>query len=316
MNELDKNLADMTNAAVQVSEGMKTMVNCMRTQYTLIAQLTAQLPEGTVLPLVPATVAAFTPIADVAIIAPPITGGTTDCTELDDENQPWDARIHANTKGKVASKLVKKGKAWRLAKGVDKDLVEVVKAENKVDVSIDVVDAPIAVEEAPGIATTPSVTLPPTVAATPSMTLPPTVAAEPVDEHAEMRTNCILVIKNLIDNFGLDWDDCKEIVTTATGAAQNGDEVTFGALTYDQYPIILSTFEALLTKYTQLVALVEQVFTYATPAHKVMVDGQVVTLLAPFNTESVDGIYYGDLDAAHAAAAPWVKQWSDWSTGK
>lgn len=43
--------------------------------------------------------------------------------ELDSEGLPWDKRIHASTKTKIASG------AWKLARGVEPNIVEVVKAE-------------------------------------------------------------------------------------------------------------------------------------------------------------------------------------------
>ena len=49
--------------------------------------------------------------------------------ELDDEGYPHDERIHAKTKTKCKSKIVKGGEAWKLVRNCDPELAKQVRTE-------------------------------------------------------------------------------------------------------------------------------------------------------------------------------------------
>lgn len=74
----------------------------------------ASVSQMDVVPIVPEVPA---PLGD-AIPTPPVSGA-----DLDSNGLPWDVRIHASTKAKVADG------SWRALRGVDKDFVTVVEQE-------------------------------------------------------------------------------------------------------------------------------------------------------------------------------------------
>lgn len=82
----------------------------------------APAPTPNVPPVPAATAPVLTPAAPAPSAASPTPAGAGEV--LDSEGFPWDGRIHGSGKTFLA-----KGGAWKLARGVDKALVEQVKAE-------------------------------------------------------------------------------------------------------------------------------------------------------------------------------------------
>lgn len=68
-------------------------------------------------------IANIPPVPQSANAAATAVPQQTSPVELDSEGLPWDKRIHASTKTKIASGV------WKLARGVDASVVEAVKAE-------------------------------------------------------------------------------------------------------------------------------------------------------------------------------------------
>lgn len=113
-------------------------------------------------------VQAVAPLPPVQTAAP--AGATQGGVEVDSEGHPYDVRIHSAGKSKIANGT------WKLKKGVDKDLVAQINAQNKSLLATPLPSAaPSNVVQLPplaGVAALPN--LPPVVAALPE--LPPVVA--------------------------------------------------------------------------------------------------------------------------------------------
>ena len=243
-----------------------------------------------------------------------ITPTTVDAkAELDDEGVAWNPLIHVDSKTQVASKMVKGGKAWRLKKNVDMALVESIKAQAAGATTATV--API--NTTPPVANIPSLSLPGTPATPVPSTMPglPVVGGNTPDPSTESRLASIKVIKELLDRFGLSWEDCKEIMVNQFGVAQNGAEVTFGGLKYEQFPKVLEYFTALLTKYEQINSISAQIYEIATPANQPSVDAGLKTLFGNFHTESVDGVHYSAVDECIKVFNDWLTVWKNWAAG-
>lgn len=90
-------------------------------------------------------------------VSPPLNN--TAGIELDSEGLPWDSRIHASSKKKLA-----KTNTWKLMRGVDTTLVETVKAELKTLMSIPTPAAPAA-------------------PAVPAAPVPPNTGCQPAPKH-------------------------------------------------------------------------------------------------------------------------------------
>ena len=108
------------------------------------------------------------------------TVATTEATlnphgvELDAEGLPWDARIHSDSRKKLA-----KGNTWKLMRGIDKQLVKNVKAELKAAFPPAAAGAPI-VPEVPVVPEIPVVPEVPVVPVTPGIQEGAAVPAVPL----------------------------------------------------------------------------------------------------------------------------------------
>ena len=94
-----------------------------------MAQVAPPTADASIAPAVEPINPPLVPAPPVAV--PEVTTSTNTTTaiassvDLDSEGMPWDGRIHSSSK----KKLVENGR-WKLIRGVDKDLVESVKAEH------------------------------------------------------------------------------------------------------------------------------------------------------------------------------------------
>lgn len=116
----------------------------------------------------PSALAALTPVSSGVVAQLP--AATTPATatggvELDAEGHPYDVRIHSAGKSKIANQT------WKLKKGVDKDLVVQINAQNKALLGASL---PTAAPPASNV-----VQLPPLAGVAALPTLPPVVAALP-----------------------------------------------------------------------------------------------------------------------------------------
>lgn len=237
----------------------------------------------------------------------------SDTVERDDENVAWMQEIHTDSKTQVASKTVKGGKAWRLKKGVDPDLVEKLKAQ-----SIATYNAMTGTDTAPveskplGL---PSLAVKPKPAVTglPGLSLP---AVNKPDPSVELKIESIKIIKELIDTYGLSWEDCKEIMVDEFKVAQSGAEVTFGGLKFEQFPAVKEYFTDLVNKYRTVDEAMNTIRELATPANKQTVDEGFASLFAAVNTTELGGVHYTDIDACLKSFSEWVEMWRNWANGQ
>ena len=239
---------------------------------------------------------------------PAVTESVVTTDDLDGEGVPWNADFHTDKKTQVASKEVKGALAWRLKRGVDKEafttwrnsLTDV--AAPAITPSIDVIDAPVAAPAVPALPAAPAV---PALPATP-------VTSEPTPEVETMK-ECIIVIKKLIDDYGLSWDDCKEIMVEEFSVAQTGVEVTFGGLKSEQFDQALKYFNDLYSEYETVKSLIAQITEIAGEANAANVQTGTVTIFKAFNTETLDGVYYGDVNKCLQSFVAWLETWKKWA---
>ena len=124
---------------------------------------------------------------------------------------------------------------------------------------------------------------------------------------------CIVVIKKLIDDYGLSWDDCKEIMVEEFSVAQSGVEVTFGGLKHEQFDLALKYFTDLYDKYESVKQVVATITSIAGDANAANVAAGTVTIFKGFNTETLDGVYYGDIDKCKESFDAWLVTWQAWA---
>lgn len=103
-----------------------------------------------------------------------VTASSSTAVELDSEGHPYDVRIHSAGKSKIANGT------WKLKKGVDKDLVAQINAQNKSLLNTPLPSAGPTVADMPSLATD-LPALAPVVAALPSLPPVAQVAAPDVE---------------------------------------------------------------------------------------------------------------------------------------
>lgn len=134
----------------------------------LAASIPPTAPASTVAPSAPAPTAPTTttlgPVSSGAVAA---TGGV----ELDKHGLPWDNRIHAESKAKIADGT------WRKKRNVDPGLVAQVEGELRQLMGAPA--APLAVSTAPSVPTPPPVTAAPVTANLPTASASPAAVPPP-----------------------------------------------------------------------------------------------------------------------------------------
>lgn len=222
--------------------------------------------------------------------------------ELDDEKRPWVEGVHAGSKGLVNSKHVKGGKAWRLAKGADKDLVEQFYADHPLG-------GDTADEEEPEIK------LPgkPSKPAAPGKPSKPSAPKKPAkkeeDPDAELRTNIISNLQSLINEFNLSWDDLKEILVDEFDVAQNGKEVTLGGVPTEMYPDIDNFFIDLSDEYTGTQKLIDDLYALGGKENKDYVDENLNAYYEHYDAEDLGGVGYKNIGDFSKLLSEWLTDW-------
>jgi len=151
-------------------------------------------------PVIP-TLAVTVPAPPVAVIPTPPPAPTATGIQLDSEGLPWDQRIHAGSKTFRQS-----DNTWKLLKGVDKGLVEQVKAELRSAMGA-VVAAPVppvaVIPTPPPAPVVPAVTAPtppPAPVATAAMTFPEML--EIVKQHMADGTIAMTEVSEICKKHG------------------------------------------------------------------------------------------------------------------
>lgn len=251
---------------------------------------------------------------------PPGYGENLGSVELDDEGCPWDERIHAGSKGKVNSKTVTGGKAWRKKKGVDEDeykrirddLIARYRGATSNTAQADNTQATQAAPTVPGTPGAPSSPAAPGVPGTPQA---PATETGPSDEvkqaWEEGKAQVISLAKTLVDTHGLEFSDVQEIMVQEFGAPEGDGQLVFGSLRFDQIDDVVSKFALINEKYTKIREMRDNVYKYAGEPYASNIDEQLKQLLSQFNTEEYGGIHYTELDKAIPLFEEWNKSWYD-----
>lgn len=139
---------------------------------------------------VTAPVAETAPTVPVAETVPTVpVAENAPAGELDKEGQPWDARIHTEARTKTVKGI------WKLMRGVDKDLVPVVQAENAAKLQ----------GTAPNVPTVPTAPAAPT-----APTVPAAPTAPAADPHAEVKKKAMSEMNSLTHTYKVDADTLLE----------------------------------------------------------------------------------------------------------
>ena len=231
--------------------------------------------------------------------------------ELDDEGRPWVSGIHAATRGKCNSTEVKGGKKWRLFKGLDKAIGEKFYADHPLNPQGGSVGE--LEETKPALPSSPA--LPGVVAnkpagpASPASPSGPSLPAKVADPYTAIRNEIIIVCKNLIDDYELDWDDLKEVFVEEFKAEQNGEQVVFGSLKTSEYPRLKTFMLTLLADFQATDEAVKEIYNLAGAEHKEFVDTTVIEQLKPYNTEVVAGVHYSQISQFKQVMVDWLAAW-------
>ncbi len=137
----------------------------------MTANTSTAIPTPAFVPPAPTAPATDAPTASVAA---PMTPASA--VELDSKGLPWDDRIHAGTKSKIA-----KGE-WKAKRGVEPALIAQVEAELRARVAAPVAvaqDAAAVFNAAPGVPAAPAPFVPPAAPLAPAAPAAPSVSADP-----------------------------------------------------------------------------------------------------------------------------------------
>ena len=238
----------------------------------------------------------------------------TETAPLCDEGYPWDSRIHASTKTKVKSQIVKGGLTWRGKKGVAPDLAEIVR--NEIHTPID--DAP-GIPAEPAEPVTPVTPVddalgtppaPPTPAAPVILTdIPaiPAAPAAPVVDNA--RQESVVLVHELTNVIGVEYLDVMAMFKTEFGSADG-----FETLTPDQDGAVRDRLKDLVSQYKDLSALVcdinEWAETVADGGYKDSVTEQFKIMFEQYNAGKLVDIHYSDLQALKPQLEGYHASWA------
>lgn len=232
--------------------------------------------------------------------------------ELDGEGRPWVQGIHVDSKSQVNSKFVKGVKAWRLKKNVDQ--AELQAFYDKYPINQGSNDKPSVTPGTPAGPGTPNLPGTPAGPGTPSLPGSPVVEQQESPEVI-IRREVMALLMSLINDYGLSWDDLKEIMTVEFKVAQNDVQVSFGGLTYAQFPQVKEYFEALLAKYSHAASTIKEIYTIAGGANKSVVDNGLVEIFKPANTDQLAGVHYSQIGDVCESIKAWSEQWKAWKAG-
>ena len=177
---------DLAQSPIQLKDELTKAVRLALGANFYIEETDGKAPAFTAAEIAdPATnipnVQAVAPLPPVQAAAP--AGGTQGGVEVDSAGHPYDVRIHSAGKTKLAS-----DQTWKLKKGVDKELVAQINAQNK---SLLATPLPTATPPTSNVVQLPPLAgvvalpnLPPVVAALPD--LPPVVAVAGPDVEIEV----------------------------------------------------------------------------------------------------------------------------------
>ena len=217
--------------------------------------------------------------------------------ELDDEQRPWVEGVHAGSRGLVNSKNIKGGKAWRLAKGADKELVQKFYEDYPLDDENEEVSLP-------GKPSKPAAKKP----GAPSKPGKPSAPKE-VDENAELRKSLICTLQSLINEFNLSWDDLKEILVDEFDVAQNGEEVTLGGVPTEMYEDIDNYFIGLSDLYADSQKLIDELYATGGKENKDYVDENLTAYYEYFDAEDLGGVGYKNVVEFSKLLSDWLTEW-------
>ncbi len=262
------------------------------------------------LPGQPATTPAPAPAA-----TQPAAGGV----ELDDEGVPWCEEIHTKNKSKVNSKIVRGGKRWGKARGLSEEVYQAKLAELKAGVDGATTTAPDTPASTPvnpvAIQTPAAAPGAPGVPTSPAATNVPANPPAQTEEWERVRQQCIAIIKQMTDAYGLTIQDCQDILVNEFKVAQNGDTVAFGALTYDQFQPVLDYFTGVRDLYESARVASENLYALAGDANKASIDEGFAGLYAQYHTDQLGGIHYTKIAEFNQKLMDWYAQWQAFLNG-
>ena len=282
----------------------------------------ASVPEvaSPQVPVIPATESApvaptvntVVPTPTVAPTAPvaPMTESSTPSVaesspELDDEGYYWDERIHASSKKKVKSKLVKpNGEMWRIKQKCDPVLVEQVRNEQKAAGYGIIGDTPAtpAQTAAPIAPTAPTA---PTAPQAVAPQAPQAPAAAPVIDCQAIKAVGIEIINKLVNDFKVEYDDILE-------ALREKFKITdYEGLADTQLQDVADYLTGLFNQYDNIHQLELQMRQWGGDQHAESINTSMIGIYSTAHSETLGGVHYSSLPAITEAVVAYHKSWVD-----
>ena len=262
-----------------------------------------EIPNVPNVPVVPiAPIAPNTPtVAPIAPVAPLTESSTATApnasVELDSEGYYWDERIHASTKKKVKSKLVKPdGEMWRIKQKCDPALVEQVRTEQKAAGFgiIGGVTTPVApIAPVNGLQTP----IAPVAPVAPIAPVTPTV------DYQAIKTAGIETMNKMVNDYGVEYDDVLEALRKKFTINDYEDLVDA------QFQAVADFLSGLLNQYDAVHQLVLQMRQWGGDANAAGIDTNMLAIYGVAHSETLGGIHYSDLPAITTAVTAYHATW-------
>ena len=260
-----------------------------------------EVPNAPIAPIAPNT-PTVAPIAPVAPLTESSTATAPNASvELDSEGYYWDERIHACTKKKVKSKLVKPdGEMWRIKQKCDPALVEQVRAEQKAAGFgiIGGVTTPVAAPVAP-IAPVNGLQTP----IAPVAPVAPIAPVTPTVDYQAIKTAGIETMNKMVNDYGVEYDDVLEALRKKFTINDYEDLVDA------QFQAVADFLSGLLNQYDAVHQLVLQMRQWGGDANAAGIDTNMLAIYGVAHSETLGGIHYSDLPAITTAVTAYHATW-------
>ena len=276
-----------------------TVVNTVVVPTVLNAQSVSDeipnVPTAVIVPVTPIV----TPVAVAVPLIPSLITteqqGSPESPELDDEGYYWDERIHASTKKKVKSKMVKGGEMWRIKQKCDPLLTEQVRAEQKAEgFGISGVSAPANIAVAPVAVAAPVAVVAP--------------AVDAIDYDA-IKSEGVKTITTLVTDFAVEYDDILEFLRETFKIKD------FDDLKVEQYQPLADAMTKLFDEYNAIHNITLEIRKWGGDTHAASIDVGFATIFGNANTDTLGGVHYSQLSTVSEAMNQYRQSWIDAGLG-
>lgn len=226
---------------------------------------------------------------------------------VDADNVPYNTDLHADKdKGKTGGK--DQHGRWKMKRGADRSAYNAWRDQHKVE------------ESTPAAATPPPPpgATPPQTAATPP---PPPGATPPApqsDNSASVKFNkdkaaCIQSYKVLTEEFHIDNDDLSEEVAEMFSIPPtDAGTVDFSMMNFENTAKLRELWENRVEFYAAANAKIAEIYKWAAES-KEYADKALAELYSNYNSESIQGVHYSDLESFDTDLGVVYNTWHQWA---